>query len=433
MTVDKVVKSLHQPLATDHFLRGPAARRLVAEGALIDYELQGGDAIASPRLPFVSFPYEWCDAQLHAAARLTLELARETTTHGHELKDASAWNVIFDGAKPRFCDLTSFAPLTDRSWWAFGQFVRHFVFPLEISRLGRLQSRQVFALWRDGATAPQTRRLLGVRQYVSRAWPLLMNVSQATGMSTGSPAQDASEIRRFREGLFATLDWLVRPQPRHLRQRSGFRWAGYADDRSHYDDESLRIKRATVDRWLNHSLPRWVGDLGCNTGEFSRIAWDKGSHVVAIDSDHDSIQSLFLTHAGRPRMYPVLADFGDLCGGRGWRGLEHPGLHSRLDGRCDMVLALAITHHLAVSESIPLGELADFVHESTTRHAIVELVSDPDPQLRLLCSQRGRTPSEFSAAAQKSEFVRAGFRIEESVELNAPGRELLLLARIDAY
>lgn len=54
-----------------------------------------------PRLPFVSYPYEWPVRALRAAALLHLDTQLQALDAGVMLTDASAYNVQFIGSRPR--------------------------------------------------------------------------------------------------------------------------------------------------------------------------------------------------------------------------------------------------------------------------------------------------------------------------------------------
>jgi len=206
-------------------------------------------------------------------------------------------------------------------------------------------------------------------------------------------------------------------------------WSGYEDDRPHYTGESLSKKRTTIEEWLARVRPKWLADFGCNTGEFSRMAAEQGAHVVALDADHESIQQLYRTSAPHWHLYPVVAQLDDIGSGRGWAGIEHPGLAQRLHGRFDVIMMLALVHHLAIGASIPLPAVAAFARACTREWTIVEFVDEADPQLTSLCAQRQRTSSEFSAARQRAAFVDAGFRVEAEVDLFPAKRTLALLRK----
>lgn len=431
----QVVRTLREPLSPSHFLRSDLAQLWVRERRLIDFAMQGPFTVTSRRLQFVTHPFEWCDAQLFSAAQLTLRLQREAVDAGHDLKDASAWNVIFDGGRPVFCDLLSFLPLQDHRWWAMGQYVRHFLLPLLISRERGMRGFQSFVVWRDGVPPPVARRLLGPAVFMTRYGPLFFGQagSAAGGHSAVQPlpaVASSGASAPFRKGLHTALEWMLAGLvPPALDRRSTTGWSGYEEDRPHYTGQSLNKKRAIIDEWLARTRPEWVADFGCNKGEFSRMAAERGAHVVALDADHESIQQLYRASMPHWRLYPVIAQLDDIGSGRGWAGIEHSGLAQRLQDRFDIVMMLALVHHLAISASIPLAAVAAFARDCTRERAIVEFIDEADPQLMSLCAQRQRRASEFSLARQQAAFVDAGFQVEAEVDLFPAKRSIALLRK----
>lgn len=432
---DWIVRCLRFPLASDHFLHSPLAAQWVAEGTLIGFEWRDAELI-SPRLPFVTAPDEWCDAQFHDAARLTLELQKQAVDADFDLKDASAWNIIFDGCGPVFCDLLSFTSLTHRKWWAAGQYARHFLLPLLASRRRGLAANRAFAMGRDGLEAQTARRLLGPAAYLTRYGSLLLGASDTVDAFAPEPQRepsDLSSVRSFRRRLHAGLDWMLAGvAPSSGKNVSRPIWSNYLHDRSHYGGESIDLKRQTVGEWLMRIRPAWVADLGCNTGEFSTLAAESGAQVIALDSDHDSVEHLYRSTPFRKQVHPVLARLDDMSGGRGWAGVEHPGLVRRLEQSVDVVMMLALIHHLAIGASIPLEQIAAFASACTRRWLIVELIDETDPQSQSLCAQRQRDPAEFSLSRQRNAFLSGGFHLEGEVDLLPTGRVLLLLRKVTA-
>ena len=70
---------------------------------------------------FISYPYEWSFGQLRDAALLTLELQERALGRGLTLRDASAYNVQFEGGRPVFIDTLSFEPRKEGApWWPTG-------------------------------------------------------------------------------------------------------------------------------------------------------------------------------------------------------------------------------------------------------------------------------------------------------------------------
>jgi len=424
LSQDWVIRHLHADLSTDHPLHSDSARKWVCEGLLIPYEWLDARRLRSPKIPFVSSPEEWSDAQLYEAGCLTLALLERANAVGADLKDASAWNVIFDGSSPVFCDLTSLEPIATHAWWAAGQFVRHFISPLWLAQTTGMQARDVFKMNRDGAMPELVRKTLGWRRFFSRYWPLVAQ-GQADKRFTGCAERYNNRTIDYRRRLVASLRWMLKGvKPQGVRNTV---WAQYTERREHYEQVALDAKRQKVQEWLGQLRPEWTLDLGCNNGEFSRMALDSGSKVIALDADHDAIQALYFSHAGQDRIYPVFARLDDIHGGRGWAGQEHSGLMQRL-GRCaDLVMLLAIVHHLTIAAAVYLDQVARFAAACTRRWLIVEFLAPTDPQVKLLSMQRRRNAEEFSLDRQREAFITAGFQIRQEIWLPNSHRVIALL------
>jgi hypothetical protein len=106
--------------------------------------------LKAARIPLVTYPYEWSFSALRDAALLTLTIQREALHHGMTLKDASAFNVQFDGCRPIFIDTLSFSPLRPGPWRAYRQFCRHFVVPLALMAHSDVRLGRLFRLYPDG-------------------------------------------------------------------------------------------------------------------------------------------------------------------------------------------------------------------------------------------------------------------------------------------
>ena len=317
-----------------------------------------------------------------------------------------------------------------------GQFARHFLFPLLASRRRGLRGHEVFSMWRDGMAAQTARQLFGRGLYLTRYGSLLLGEGASGGTRHSTLAdklqQDAKATAgtlSFRNGLHSALEWMLAGvAPRSLRDTQAG-WACYEQDRPHYGGDSLQRKRETIAGWLSHLAPGWVLDLGCNTGEFSRMAGQMGAQVVALDADHGSIERLYRETPAGTCLYPLVARLDDIGAGRGWAGTEHTGLAQRLAGRFDLVMMLALVHHLAIGAAIPMDEVARFAAGCTCDALIVEFIDESDPQLVSLCAQRERQTEEFSVDRQRAAFLAAGLRIAAEVNLTPASRTLALLRR----
>jgi hypothetical protein len=423
-----LVRRVSATAASGVFLKTGVAQKLANERQLVPYVPFSDTEIQVERIEFVSSPFEWCDAQLLAAAELTLRISNSVLRSGYELKDASAWNVVFDGCSPIFCDHLSFQPIGSRQWWAFGQFVRHFLLPLQVSATTGMSTSRLFRMSRDGLQFVEARRLLRSRLLVTRLWPLLfIGSDSAPGATSARSVQASKALHSLHANLYGYCGWVLAGQAR-ARTKLGH-WIDYTGSRQHYQAMDQNTKQQAVSAWLDSTRPKRLIDVGANTGEFANLAVAKGITVIAIEQDHQCVSRLYNTAAGNRKIFPVLSNLGDVCGGAGWLGTEHSGLLSRLRNQGDMVLLLAVIHHLAISESIPLPEIADFTATITREFAIVEFIAGTDPMLIRLAAQRNRNAAEFAQPLQEAAFQRR-FEFLSRQELTGSGRCLVLMRKL---
>ncbi|HEY6403246.1 MAG TPA: class I SAM-dependent methyltransferase, partial [Blastocatellia bacterium] len=346
------------------------------------------------RITFPSFPYEWAPEMLYRAARLTLDLAESSLIEGFGLKDATPYNVLFRGPQPVFVDLLSFERRDPRDpvWKPYAQFVRAFLLPLLANKYFGLELKQLFLASRDGLEPEEVYSLCGPMQKLRP--PFLTLVSIPTWLASKS-AKDQSKIYRERrlgsasqaryilERLFKRLRRLLSDiEPRAGRSSE---WTDYVSFNKDHAPEYLAEKQAFVEEALRKYKPRNVLDVGCNTGYFSRIAALGGAGVVAIDQDPATIGALWReASASGLNILPLVVDLARPSPSVGWRNGENPSFLSRAQGAFDLVLMLAVVHHMRVSERVPLNEILSLAVDLTRDLLIVEFVAPDDPMFQRL-------------------------------------------------
>ena len=344
-----------------------------------------------PSIPFISYPQEWCFSMLQEAALLHLTLLEKLIPKGFILKDASPFNVQFVGPRPIFIDVGSIQLHEPGSPWpALHQFCWTMLNPLLISAFLGIPFTRVLRAEPNGIDTDTTARLFG-RRYWWHPTVMMYVYLQASleRRYKARPLPKHAARRRFSSlALTAIVSSLkrkvaaLRPVPRPSS------WLDYSDSHS-YTTESLAAKRDfVVTAFQTLGRRRLLWDLGCNTGDFSRLSGNFFEHVIAIDSDFDCVDALFreLRRDGVSTILPLVLDIANPTGTFGWNSEERRAFFAR--GRPDCILALALLHHLRVSAGIPLEKLADLIADRTD-DAIVEFVSPEDPQFaRLIVSRR---------------------------------------------
>ncbi len=395
-----------------------------------------GDCFEHERIPFVSQPAEWAPEMLAAAAALTLELARALLPQGLQLKDATPANVLFRGAQPVFVDLPSIVARERGGclWNARHQFETTFLLPLIASVETGLAIASTLADPVAGLSHEALARILGARRWLKpRLWrtvalPAALAARAAAGAGSRGALKAASD-EQARFILDRSFTGLLREVHRWSGRLAAGRshWQAYTTARQHYGNADLDAKRAFVTAVMDDTRPRTVLDIGANTGEFSEIA-ARHAEVVAMDSDERSVAAIFArARASSPTILPLVGNFGRPTPATGWRNRESDAFLARAADRFDLVLMLAVVHHLRVTGGVPVAEQFEAVAGLTRRHLLVEFVPVTDPMFAAIA--RGREP--LYADCERAAFEAAlneRFQIDWSGELSN-GRVLYLASR----
>jgi SAM-dependent methyltransferase len=402
----------------------------------------GSTWLEHERIPFPSFPYEWPAEMLHAAGSLTLDLAEAALEEGFGLKDATPYNVLFRGAQGVFVDVLSFErrdPL-DSTWLAYGQFVRTFLLPLAAQRYFGLPLDHVLSGQRDGIQ-PET--LYAWASWRRRLTPPLLGLVSIPKWMAGRGRETTVSYRPkllgSREQARFVLGGLLRSCRRQLKalapkEHTESTWSGYLDHKSLYTPAQLEQKERFVSQALDlvaqgMARPARVLDVGANEGRFSLLAARRGAEVVAIDSDSTVTGSIWRWASGENlNVLPLVVDFTRPTPAVGWRNQECPSFLARAAKKFDLVMFLAVAHHILVTERIPLEDLLALADEVSKDFVLIEFVAPADPMFQRIVRGRDDLYSHFSPAWFEAAAL-ARFELVRSEKLQGLHRWLYLFRR----
>jgi SAM-dependent methyltransferase len=394
----------------------PAALELATEPGAVA-------VIAPEEIGFISYPYEWAFSQLKDAALLTLEAQQVADAHGMTLRDASAYNVQFRQGRPILIDSLSFErQRSAEPWKPYRQFCEHFLAPLAL--MAHRDGRLGFMLrdFIDGVPLDLTAELLPRRTRWSPGLAahihLHARAQRRHAGGDGAPARAVSMSDNRRRAL---LDHLRRTVEGLHLTAAGTQWADYADQTS-YSPAGTAAKEAIVGRMLAAVGGRRAWDIGANTGRYSAIAAEAGYRVLAIDGDWAAVERhyLALKEAGETRILPLLGDIADPSPAIGWANQERASLLQRADA--DVVLALALVHHLAIGRNVPLPMLSDLLARLAP-NLVIEWVPKEDPMVQRLLSAREDVFPGYSLDGFRAAFA-GQFAILEEVAITESTRIL---------
>ncbi len=376
---------------------------------------------------FVSYPYEWSFGQLKDAALLTLEVQRRALEHGMILKDASAYNVVFDEGRPLFIDTLSFDLYEQKQpWVAYRQFCQHFLAPLLLMSNVDIRFGKESAVHLDGLPLDLASQLLPRSSWLRPSYLVHVHLHARSIRHFGPRAAKSRLLERGvsprgLEALLASLESVIRRASwKHQRTE----WTDYEHQHA-YGEKGFAAKRLLVSEMLGRCRADTLWDLGANVGIFSRIAAEAGARVLSIDGDPGAVETNYqkLKTDNDTRILPLWIDLSNPSPALGWAHAERLSLAER--GPADALLALALVHHLAITNNVPFSDQAAWM-ASLGRTLIIEYVPKTDPQAQRLLVSRKDVFADYNRDAFEGQFTKY-FSVLKRVEIPDTGRTLYLM------
>jgi hypothetical protein len=424
----------------EHLMESGLYTELVERGLLIPHEsvdepresntdLDSYLTLKPERVDFVSYPYEWSFSQLRDAALLTLQVQQTALRFGMTLKDASAFNVQFHHGAPVFIDTLSFEIYQpDTPWVGYRQFCQHFLAPLALTSYCDVRLAKLLRVCLDGVPLDLARTLLPRRAWLNIH--LFMHIKMHAGYQDRYQAvTEKVKVRPIPKKSLTNLLTALETAVEKLRWKAaGTEWADYYDGDS-YSEAADEQKHRIVAGYLDRAQPADVWDLGANTGKYSRLATQRGIRTLAFDVDPACVDRNYrqLRDEGETHLLPLLLDLSNPSPALGWAHDERASLVDR--GPADLVMALALIHHLAISNNVPLGRVADWFAR-LTRRLIIEFVPKNDPKVQQLLANRADVFADYTKEGFESAFARR-FETEDRSPIPDSGRVLYLMRRRD--
>ncbi|NMB57551.1 MAG: class I SAM-dependent methyltransferase [Chloroflexi bacterium] len=385
--------------------------------------------IRPEKIGFISYPYEWSFSQLKDAALLTLKIHELAIDKGLTLKDASAYNIQFYKGKPVLIDTLSFDDYEDgKPWDAYRQFCQHFLAPLALMAKVDIRLNQLMRVYIDGIPLDMASKLL--------PWSTRLNLGLFTHIHVHANAQKkyseshdkaSGDARVSKTGLLGLVDNL-RSTVKGLEWKpQGTEWADYYDI-TNYSSDAFEQKKNLVKSFVQKTGGGIIWDMGANTGEFSRPVSDFGS-VVSFDIDPAAVEKNYrqVKSAKETNILPLVLDLTNPSGGIGWANKERDSLASR--GPADVVLALALIHHICISNNVPLENFAEYLR-TLGKNLVIEFVPKEDSQVQILLATRKDIFPNYTLEGFEEAFTKS-FEIVNKMPVEGSLRVLYLMKSKD--
>lgn len=438
-----VLRQVNASAKTDYdlLMQSGLYQSLIDKGWLIPHAEQdlpeGSDAykiLRPEQLLYVSYPYEWSFSQLRDAALLTMDIQLEALRFGMQLKDATAYNVQFHQGRPVFIDTLSFeAYPAGQPWVAYRQFCQHFLGPLALICYRDYRLHRLLRGFIDGIPLDLASTLLPRRTWFK--YSLLAHLhlharAQSRFEDAGRAAEDAASTTRLGEAQLTGLMTSLRNAVSGLQWRyTSTEWGDYYQD-TNYQDATMGQKeslvRSFLDRCKSGDHPI-AADFGANTGRFSRIASTAGYFVLSHDIDEVAVDKNYLAAraGGETSILPLVQDLTNPSPAIGWANAERMNFGER--HHLDVGMALALIHHIALSNNVPLPSISAFFR-SLCEHLIIEFVPKSDSQVKRLLATREDVFPNYDEQGFEAAFS-ADFELLSAEKIEGSERTLYLMKR----
>ncbi|MGZ5190968.1 MAG: hypothetical protein ACXWCZ_08085 [Flavisolibacter sp.] len=374
-------------------------------------------------IPFISYPYEWSFDMLKDAALLTIELAEEAMKSGMMLKDASSFNVQWHEGRMIFIDTLSFEKYDEsKPWIAYRQFCEHFFVPLCLMHYLKEPLQNLLIAYPDGIPLQLAKKMLPFKSRFHLN--VFLHVHLHASISEKPPQKNntlkpfsAQKLKNLLRSLKETI------QSFSLDKRSGV-WSGYYEEAIQREDYVTQ-KKNIIAEWSSQLDYKTAIDLGANEGEFSQLIAKPGKTIISADFDHYSVNHLYQVTKNKKikNILPLILDLAHPSPALGVNNRERFSFRERFT--TDLVLALALIHHLAIGKNIPFDKIAE-LFSAAGKYLIVEFIPKTDEKIQIMLQQKRDVYQWYSLENFLTTFSQY-YRIMKSVEAGSSKRILYLM------
>jgi hypothetical protein len=384
--------------------------------------------IQPERVPFISYPYEWSFSQLKDAALATLSIHKRALKLGMSLKDASAYNIQFVRGRAMLIDTLSFEIYKEgEPWTAYKQFCQHFLAPLALMSYTDVRLNQLLRVYIDGIPLDLASQLLPFKTKWNFGLLTHIHIHAGSQKRYSDKTVEPRKGGMSQQAMIGLIESLEGTIKKMLWTPAGTEWGAYYEA-TNYSDSAFEHKKQLVREWTAEKKPSLVWDLGGNTGVFSREAASSGAFTVSFDIDPAAVEQNYqvVKKNKEQNLLPLVLDLTNPSPSIGWDHTERDSFGQR--GPADMALALAVIHHLAISNNVPLAQLAHFF-AARSKWLVIEFVPKSDSQVKRLLASRKDIFPDYTKEGFETAFKKH-FNIHKIEVVRESERHLYLMEAI---
>ena len=391
------------------------------------FEYKAHKILHPKQINFLSLPFEWCYSQWRKVILAFLEINLIALKYGMILKDATPYNFSLQGGKALLFDTSSFAFFKEPNYWnAYRQFCEEMLGPFALMHYKGTQWGRMTLASHQGLPLDFISRNLPINSY--------LNLSSLLHLHLHGKASQKSDVQKNNSKGF-TKDKLI--EVILLIKNTINKWETYHQYPNYWSEyydidieteEYLLDKQETVKVFLQSSSVKSILDLGANTGKFSELACNYAERVIALEFDEKCVEQIekIITETNNNKLHTLLGDLSQTSPEFGLLGKQHASIFKR--AKSDLVLALALVHHLSLTKMIPFELIAEIVYELSNRFVLIEFIEKSDRKVTQLLQNFPRyypSKDEFELKIQKK------FKLIQQKTLDKSVRTLYLLEKVN--
>lgn len=362
-----------------------------------------GEILIKPEKVFITYPYEWCFSELKDAALVTLEIQKTALEYGMTLKDATPFNIQFLNGAPVLIDTSSFEEFKEKPWAAYKQFCENFLCPLALIAYTDLRLNSLFLGNINGISLDLASKLLPSKTKFNLNLLAHIHIHSKMQSKYAENKVKAKDAKVSKEALLNIVQNLYDTVSNINLSKYKTEWDEYYSN-TNYTDESFEIKKEILGEFQKRLSSRSVFDFGANTGLFSRIFSNIGADVKAFDIDPLAVEKNYLEAKANneKNILPLVFDIVNPTPALGFNNKERKTLKERT-GSVDLVLALALMHHLRVTYNIPFEYQAEFF-AGFSKNLIIEFVEKDDSKVQTMLLNREDVFDDYTKENFEAKF-----------------------------
>ncbi|MHA8078895.1 hypothetical protein [Aquirufa antheringensis] len=415
----------------DHLMASGLYLKLVGQQLLIPHqEIENQDKniykIISPeQINFISLPFEWCYAQWRKVILSYLEINLLAIENGLILKDATPYNFYFKGGKAILFDTTSFSFFNEPNYWnSYRQFCEEMLGPFSLMHYKGQQWGTLTLASQRGLPLDFISQNLPNKSWLNLTCLLHLHL-HAKAYHKPSKGKNASEGFTKEKLTEAILMIKTTIESWNDYYRYPTYWENYYE-KDIETPEYLADKELTIKHILDDLKPARILDLGANTGKFSEIACEKAKNVIALEFDTNCVDTIeqLITETKNEKLQTLVGDLSQTSPDFGLLGKEHPSIFTR--AKSDLVMALALVHHLALTKMIPFELITDLLYEFSSKYVLVEFIEKTDRKVIHLLKNN---PRYYPNKEEFEQIIQQKYKLLQKKTLDKSVRTLYLLEK----